>query len=420
MFRAWAFTEMPYPYTPPEEDFESVRVLLPNRYYDPEVGHQLYNTYLDLYHAADELGLDVMVNEHHATATCVEPACPLTLAILARQTRRARLLALGNPIANRREPVRVAEEMAMIDVISQGRVEVGLVRGVPMELSAGNSNPVGQKERFWEAADLIVAAWTSHDGPFSWEGANFHHRQVNIWPRPYQEPHPPLWVPTQTVSTAAETGQRGYTVATILNGTEGARAIFEGYRRGALESGMPEPPPERFAYLGMVYVGQDDDDGYAGARKLQWYLQHNKVAPQFMDVAGYSDVRARAAMMRKVATGETLATPVAHLAHAPIDELTKEGYFFAGSPDSVFCQLRDFYHRVDGFGHFLMMIHGGTMGYELCRRSMERFAEEVLPRFREEVYEPARRSRQGEDAGSGSGGAAGSDEAVEPDRLRLP
>src|SRR3954454_8554556 len=175
MFRAYAFTEMPYPYLPPAETFESARVNLPNQVYDPELGHQLYAKYFDLYRRADELGLDIMVNEHHATTTCVEPAVPLTLAVLARETKRARLLALGNPVANRRQPVRVAEEMAMIDVISHGRLEAGFVRGVPQELSAGNSNPVDMKERFWEALDLVVAAWRNHGEPFSWEGEHFHH-----------------------------------------------------------------------------------------------------------------------------------------------------------------------------------------------------------------------------------------------------
>ncbi len=114
-----------------------------------------------------------MLNEHHQTATCMDPAAPIMLGILARQTKTARLLLLGNPIANRRDPVRVAEEMAMVDVISRGRVEVGFVRGVPYEISAMNSKPVGMPERLWEAHDLILKAWTTHDGPFSWESENF-------------------------------------------------------------------------------------------------------------------------------------------------------------------------------------------------------------------------------------------------------
>ena len=95
------------------------------------MGADLYHRYLDEWLIADDLGLDIMINEHHQTPTCVDPAAPLLLSILARQSKKARLLILGNPIANRNQPVRVAEEMAMIDVISRGRLECGFVRSVP-------------------------------------------------------------------------------------------------------------------------------------------------------------------------------------------------------------------------------------------------------------------------------------------------
>jgi len=138
--RGWVFTEMPYPFVD-EDEYDSVRVTLPNRVYDPAIGHDLYRRYFDIYELADSFGLDIMLNEHHATATCVEPAVPLTMSVLARTTSRARVLALGNPVANRRDPVRIAEEMAMVDVISGGRAEVGFVRGVAQEISPANSNP---------------------------------------------------------------------------------------------------------------------------------------------------------------------------------------------------------------------------------------------------------------------------------------
>ncbi len=160
----------------------------------PKIGAELYHRFLDEWLYADEEGLDIQINEHHQTPTCVDPAAPIVLGILARQTKRARLLILGNPIGNRTQPVRVAEEMAMVDVLSRGRVECGFVRSVPYEIAAGNSNPVRLRERMCEALDLIVKAWTTHDGPFSFEGEFFHHRMVNIWPRPYQQPHPPIWI----------------------------------------------------------------------------------------------------------------------------------------------------------------------------------------------------------------------------------
>jgi alkanesulfonate monooxygenase SsuD/methylene tetrahydromethanopterin reductase-like flavin-dependent oxidoreductase (luciferase family) len=385
MFRAWTFTEMPYPYAPPQEVHDSLRVTLPSRHYDPETGYQLYKSYFDMYQAADDLGLDIMLNEHHATATCVEPAVPLSMAILARTTRRARLLALGNPVANRNTPVRIAEEMAMVDVISQGRAEVGFVRGVPYEVSAGNVNPVGMKERFWESADLITKAWTTMDGPFNWEGRYYHHRQVNVWPRCYQEPHPPVWVPTQSTGTVREVAERQLKLGTILCGWRGAKKMFNTYRDRTAELGLPAPSLDRLGYLGLVFVGEDDEAGKAGARKLQWYLQNNWVAPQFMDVPGYVEAPARAQMLKMQAQGKEITSPIAHLTNAPVEQLTDEGYFFAGSAETVFEQLKSFYERVGGFGNFLMMVQAGSMGTDLVVDSMRRFAEDVLPRFRDEV-----------------------------------
>ena len=182
--RAWHFSETAYPYLPPADSYPSIRVSLPNRIYDPAKGAALYDRYIDEWLIAEDEGVEIMLNEHHQTATCVDPAAPLMLAALARLSKTARLLILGNPIANRRQPVRVAEEMAMVDVLSHGRLEAGFVRGVPYEILPANSNPVRMNERHWEALDLIVKCWTHHDGPFSHEGRFFHHRSINIWPRP--------------------------------------------------------------------------------------------------------------------------------------------------------------------------------------------------------------------------------------------
>ncbi|MEO5838728.1 MAG: LLM class flavin-dependent oxidoreductase [Acidimicrobiales bacterium] len=376
--RAFVFTEMQYPFVD-EDAHDSVRVTLPNKLYDPQVGHELYKRYFDLYERADRYGLDIMLNEHHSTATCVEPAVPLTMSILARTTKSARILALGNPVANRRDPVRVAEEMAMIDVISGGRAEVGFVRGVAQEISPANSNPVLMKERMWEAVDLITKAWTTHDGPFSWEGEFFHQRQVNIWPRPLQQPHPPIWVPTQTASTARETARRGYTVATILNGAEGCVRIFDAYRESFETVHGTEAPPDKLAYLGLVFVAKHRRDALEGARAVQWYIQHNKVAPQFINVPGYFDAPTRVRMLRAQYETGRLPSPIDHLAWAPIEELVDGGFCFAGEPEEVAEQLLTFRKRVGGFDNWLALVQAGPMETDFVAPSMELMASEVLP-----------------------------------------
>src|SRR3982074_1473017 len=126
---------------PPAADYESSRVSLPNRLYAPAKGAALYDRYIDEWLIAEDKGVKIMLNEHHQTATCVDPAAPLVLAALARLTKKARLLILGNPVANRRQPVRVAEEMAMVDVLSKGRLQCGFLRGGPYEGVPADSTP---------------------------------------------------------------------------------------------------------------------------------------------------------------------------------------------------------------------------------------------------------------------------------------
>jgi len=383
--RNYVFTEMPYPYLPPDETFESARVTLPNQLYDPEAGSELYDKYFDIYRAADELGLDVMLNEHHSTATCLDTAVPLSAAIVARETSRARILPLGNPISNRPDPVRVAEEMAMVDVLSHGRLQCGFVRGVPMEVSPQNVPPIGMYERFWEAAELIVKAWTTHDGPFNWEGRYFQARQVNIWPRPHQQPHPPIWVPTQSAGTGEQVARRNYNLATILTGTEGAARIFSTFRKAAVDAGFPEPGPDRVGYSGLMFVAHTEAEAAAGGEALRWYLQHNKVAPQFMDVPGYLEPDIRARILAKKARGEEPQAPIAHLTNAPLSELIDTGMFFVGTPDQVVEQVKAFDRQVGGCDNLLMMMHTGTMSFDTTYKSMKLCAEEVLPRLREEL-----------------------------------
>jgi len=398
MFRTYAFTEMPYPYIPGEEVMRSNRTNIPNAWYDPDTGQQLYKKYIDILCAADELGLDIMFNEHHSTMSCTDSVMPLMMSTIAHQTHRARLLALGNPVANRPDPVRVAEEMAFIDVLSGGRLECGFVRGVPMEMSATNASPVDMKPRFYEAIDLIMKAWTTHDGPFSWEGDFFHHRNVNIIPRPYQTPHPPVWITTLTPGSVAEIADRGYGLATILNGKKLCKAIFDGYRSRLAELQQPAPHLDRFAYLALVFVGESDAEARQEARKLQWFIQEQRrTLPQFIDVPGYIDPRARASVLKNAAHGGAAELSPGRLdfnsfAYGPIDPIVEGGFSFFGSPDSVFEQMKDFFHSVGGFGNLLAMMHSSTMSYALTRKSMELFAKEVLPRFREEVYEPELRA----------------------------
>ena len=375
--RAWFFTEDAYPDLPDVDSYESIRVNLPNKHFDPSRGADLYNMYLDMWCAADEMGLNIMNNEHHQTATCMVPAAPIMLGILARETKNARLLILGNPVANRSQPVRVAEEMALIDVLSRGRLECGFVRGVPYEIAPANVFPYRGTEKLWEAHDLITKAWTTHDGPFSFEGRWFHARQINIWPRPYQQPHPPVWVTMGSAESAAQVAKRGHIGAVFLAGYPRIRSIFDGYRQGYLDSHGKEMPIDRLAYCALISVGETEQEGLDVAEKLLWYMTSNKVPPQYSNPPGYHSTAMAATMMRGNSSGTGLPTATT------LAEQMARGNVFAGTPDQVYDQIKNFYDYCGGFGNLMMMSQAGFMTFDETLSSMKLFSEEVYPRLKE-------------------------------------
>ncbi|QII00319.1 LLM class flavin-dependent oxidoreductase [Rhodococcoides fascians A21d2] len=368
----WHFSETAYPYLPPEDTIDSIRVTLPNSVIDPVVAMKLWDRYLAEWQIADESGINVMINEHHSTATCMDPAAPIVAGALGRLTKNAKILILGNPVANRKDPVRVAEEMALVDLLSHGRLSVGFVRGVPYEVSAVNSQPTMMNERMWEAIDLIQKAWTKHDGPFNWEGRFFHQRHVNIWPRPYQQPTPPVWVTAMSPSSAARVADNNFVIASFLTGYEGTRKVFQAYRDRAEQLGRPTPCDDRFAYAALTYTGETDEEGLEGARKLMWYVKANKVPFEFVQPPGYTPYFARAAGMR----GQRSAFDFKSLT---LEDLIEEGIVFAGSPTTVRGQIEKFYEKVGGFGHLLLMGQAGFLEHDETVKGIRTFAEQVKP-----------------------------------------
>jgi len=391
--RVYHFSEEPYPdvWTP---DRESLRITIPNRLCEPERAHGLYHRYIDEWMLADELGMDIMINEHHSTATCLTASANLLLAILARVTKRARLLVLGVPIANRTDPVRIAEEMAMIDVISGGRLELGMIKGVPYEMAPANSNPTDLMERFWEAHDLIVKALSTQDGPFNFEGKYFHHRAVNIWPRPMQQPHPPLWSSTATPANAHELGERGYVVGSFMGGTVETVKLHRAYAEGWRKAGRGDQVPvDRFGYMGMCATADTEAEARRRADMIADYLRTNaQVAPPFNKPPGYFGLEGAFRSMRSANPNafRTLYTPAGRpveLSSATLDDFIECGIVFTGTPDQVYGQICDFVDTIGGLGNLILMGQGGRMSHEETVDSLTLFGRNVLPRLKERFAE---------------------------------
>ena len=374
--QAWYFTEMPYPHLPPLEQLSTMRVSLPSRHFDPKLGADLYNRYLDEYMVADDAGLNLMVNEHHQTATCLDVAAPLSMAILARQTKNGRLCILGNPVANRGDPLRIAEEMAMVDCISRGRVEAGFVRGVPYEIFAANTNPTRTVERLWEGIDLVQKAWTSHDEPFNFEGKFTHRRAVNLWPRPYQTPHPPIWITgSSDVPGIQRAAARGFTFATFLQPHTTVKTLFEAYRGAYRLNGQPGGGGT--AFMPLVYVADTEAEAEAGMKELIWYMVA-KAEPQFRNPPGYVPVEFNVNALKGTYSGRTDA-----MRSQTLEFQREQGVVMYGTPDQVVAQVKRFYDLVGGFDHLLMMMQAGFLDHERTCKNIKLFAKECYPQIKD-------------------------------------
>ncbi len=235
----WNHCENPYPFVPAEvlEQAPSVRASLPNKYCDPKIAARLYDEIFDEYRLCDDIGLHIVTNEHHSGINNLWAASPVITGVVARLTKKARILSLGTLITVRPDPVRVAEEYATIDVISKGRLEIGFVKSGATEMVSGDANPMRIREREWEAIDLIEKALVTHDGPFSWEGKFFTHPHVNIWPRPYQEPRPEFWAATSDLPTCAELGRRNIINTLLFGGYDRTRQAFDAYKEARARGG---------------------------------------------------------------------------------------------------------------------------------------------------------------------------------------
>ena len=188
-------SQQPYTHVTDEDlsKYDS-RIRFPNTHFDPWKAHALYNQYHEQYAFADEQGLDgIMTNEHHGAYWNMKPSANLDAAVISKVTKRVKIAILGN-ILPINDPVRMAEELAMLDCYSGGRLISGFVRGGASETLMAGLDPTENRDRFEEAHDLIIKCWTT-PGPFRYEGKYYQYRIVNPWVLPIQQPHPPIWFP---------------------------------------------------------------------------------------------------------------------------------------------------------------------------------------------------------------------------------
>jgi alkanesulfonate monooxygenase SsuD/methylene tetrahydromethanopterin reductase-like flavin-dependent oxidoreductase (luciferase family) len=372
--KVFLFHLMPYAYIDPDyiKDYKTCWVTYPNSNFDPVKGNELYNRYLDEIEYAEELGFDgVCVNEHHQNAYGLMPSPVVMAAAVARQTERVKIAILGNAFGIRDHPQTLAEEHAMIDCITGGRLISGMVRGLGCEYYSMGSNPAHSHERFHEAHDLVIRAWTE-EGPFAFEGKHYQFEYVNTWPRPYQQPHPPIWVPsqgsTETIEWAAHP-DRKYTYLQTYSPFQNVVRFHNSYRQFAHDRGYTATS-EQLGWAAPIYVGETDQKAIDEVRPhielfFNKLLRHSipmLLPPGYMSVESYKRVLKSKSSLSADHTAESLI---------------ENDVIIVGSPDTVREKLAACHNEV-GLGYFLGMFQIGSMPHDLTIASMQRFSREVM------------------------------------------
>lgn len=371
----FVFHLMPYRGIAPDfaDTYGTAWVKLPNRLYDPEIGREVYEDALAELNWADALGYDgVCVNEHHQNAYGTMPSPNIMAATLTRTTKRAKIAILGNALPLRGNPLRIAEEVAMLDLLSNGRIISGFVRGIGAEYHTFGVNPAISHERFYEAHDLIIDAWTK-PGPFRWDGRHYHYPYVNPWPTPIQKPHPPIWVPSQgSGETIVWSAERRYTYLQTFSPIDSVQRYMDQYREVAQNRFGYEPDPMQMGWAVPIYVGRTDEEAIEEARPhIEFFFNRLLRMPfEYYFPPGYLSLKSMMGVMQAkkgLTTGENR-----------IEDLAKTGRLIVGSPKTVKDRLAE-HAQAMGVGVVVGVFQFGTLPHQKAMENLERFANEVMP-----------------------------------------
>lgn len=374
------FTEQPMSTYPEEEGRKAgnTALLFSNANFDPVEGSRLYNERLDEYVYAEEMGVDgIMLNEHHNAPFCMQAKTNIFAGILAATTKRVKIVLLGNPLPLSDNPVRLAEELAMIDMVSKGRLVSGFVRGGGTEQLATNANPAYNRERFMEAHDLIVKAWTT-PGPFRWEGNHYQLRVVNPWAVPLQKPHPRIWIPgVVSKETTVWAAQHRYPYICLNTTIDQTKRIWKVYDEAAAEVGYT-PTSENRGYLLRVHVAESEEKALENARQFMWMqgeftgLTH----PVWANPAGYYSPGNRRAFVEVAAGRRT------NILAQPFEQQISDLQIIAGTPKSIIPKLRVILEETRP-GILSFWGNDGKVSHEDSMTCIRLLGQEVMPAIRE-------------------------------------
>jgi alkanesulfonate monooxygenase SsuD/methylene tetrahydromethanopterin reductase-like flavin-dependent oxidoreductase (luciferase family) len=381
------FHLMPHRELPPdfETRYESVWVTPPWwELADARRVGQYYNWTIDELLYAAQCGFDgVCTNEHHQNAYGFMPSPNIMGSVLAKLTNGSNvaIVQMGATLPTSNPPIRVAEEYAMLDCISGGRLVAGLPLGSPMDVNfCYGITPMEHRERYREAFALTLKAWQSRE-IFAWNGRYYQLAEVNLWPRPIQQPHPPVWVPGSGSISTFDFAVDNDTCYCFLSysGAKAANSMMQRYWQVVSDKGR-EPNPYRAGFLQLVAVADTDAQAEAKyARHVEYFYQKCLHLPlHLLSPAGNQDYRSLVA---------SLANPIRRIDDMKslrYSDFVERGYVIAGSPATVRDRLREEVVKELRVGNLMVLLQIGSMPHQLALENIDLFARKVLPEFRDE------------------------------------
>ena len=386
------FQQAPYRFMPAGFEDTGVPSVVSTPYeqlVEPKHLFDSYRWFMDELLAGLRAGFDgVAVTEHGQTSYDMTPNPNLPAAVLANAIRlerpEAALIVLGRSLGKTREPLRIAEEYAMLDCLSGGRLVAGLPVGLSYDANLNNGIPtVETRARYREAHDLLIRSWTETE-PFPWNGRYSQYALVNSWPRPLQKPRPPVWVPgSGSPSTMSWTIEKSYVFVYLswFGPTLTARRIFDRFWETADAQGVPRNP-YRVGFVQSVVVSETDERAeieYGRYVENAFRQGPGSVPLHYMGLPGYVEPRGVEAMLRDPGDFGIAA----ELQHATFGRLAETRSVIAGSPATVRDQILEFTKEF-GIGNLLVMLQMGGMPHDLTMKNIQLFAEEVLPYLQEQ------------------------------------
>ena len=376
------FNLMPWPDLPDtfREDSRSVWVDISQSYFDPKRANGIYHTYMDQLEFAESCGFDgIGVNEHHQNGYGIMPSPNLIAAGLARRTSKAAICVIGNSIALYNPPIRVAEEFAMLDCISGGRLVAGFPVGTSMDTNyCYGQIPALTRDKYAEAHELIMKAWAEKE-PFAFDGKYNLLRYVNCWPKPVQLPHPPIYIPGGgSIETWDFCLDHDYNYSYLsFGGYIAGKILMDGYWERVAQRGK-DLSPGRAAFAQTICVADNDAEAeelYA-EHVLYFYNRCLHVYPGFADAPGYRTIKT----IKHGALSQYQRSGVKQFNELTWKDLVEGGYVIAGGPDTVRERMEELVKTLRVGTVFNLHMIGNMPDWKV-RYSTQMFAEKVMPQL---------------------------------------